>query len=183
MQKTVDRQALQDGRCTSPTISCSNQNANYDVAMKRENGIEPFTGGETAAATYVAGGGILRVVKSLWGAVFGSAAGAGATTTGAESALQAARLRMQLSAEETAGARLPGQLAGYTKHGLNQAISRDGVGVAPHAILDAFKNPLSISGQSGGRFMMTGKDAVIVVNSEGKVITTWATNSSGVRVP
>jgi hypothetical protein len=74
MQKMADRQAIQDGRCTSPTISCSNQNANYDSAMRRENSIEPFTGGETAAVTYVAGGGILRAVKSAWGAVFGGAA-------------------------------------------------------------------------------------------------------------
>lgn len=66
-------------------------------------------------------------------------------------------------------------------HGLNQAISRDGVGVAPGAILDAVRNPLSITGQSGGRFMMTGKDAVVIVNHQGKVITTWATNAAGVR--
>jgi hypothetical protein len=31
---------------------------------------------------------------------------------------------------------------GYTRHGLNQAISRDGVGVSPSAILDAVKIPL-----------------------------------------
>ncbi|MGE8273684.1 hypothetical protein, partial [Stenotrophomonas sp.] len=45
----------------------------------------------------------------------------------------------------------------------------------------AVRNPLSITGQSGGRFMMTGKDAVVIVNHQGKVITTWATNAAGVR--
>jgi len=55
------------------------------------------------------------------------------------------------------------------------------VGVSPSAILDAVKNPLSVTGQSGGRFMMTGNDAVVVINSEGKVITTWARNSRGIR--
>jgi hypothetical protein len=61
------------------------------------------------------------------------------------------RLRMQLQVEEVAGTRLPSEITGYSKHGLNQAISRDGAGVAPGAILDAIKNPLNITGQSGGR--------------------------------
>jgi hypothetical protein len=39
-----------------------------------------------------------------------------------------------------AGARLPQAITGYTRHGLNQAISRDGVGVSTRAIMDAFKN-------------------------------------------
>ena len=56
---------------------------------------------------------------------------------------------MQLKAEQVAGARLPSNITGYSRHGLNQAISRDDVGVAPGAILDAVKNPLSITGQSG----------------------------------
>ncbi|RUD93116.1 hypothetical protein IPC1228_31485 [Pseudomonas aeruginosa] len=74
-------------------------------------------------------------------------------------------------------------MTGYSKHGLNQAISRDGVGVAPQAITDAVSNPIKISGQSGGRFVFTGKNAVVVVNSQGKVITTWATSSAGTRAP
>tara|TARA_B110001454_G_scaffold211813_1_gene227911 strand:- start:1664 stop:2218 length:555 start_codon:yes stop_codon:yes gene_type:complete len=106
-----------------------------------------------------------------------AAKGAGEASSLANSAL----LKMQLRAEEIAGARLPAEVSGYSRHGLNQAISRDGVGVAPGAILDAFNNPLAITGQSGGRFMMTGKDAVVIVNDQGKVITTWATNAAGVR--
>ena len=89
---------------------------------------------------------------------------------------------MQLAAEEAAGARLPQQIAGYTGHGIEQAIGREGVGVAPRAILDAFQNPLKIVGQSGSRFQMIGQDATIVVNAEGKIITTWANNAAGVRV-
>jgi len=68
------------------------------------------------------------------------------------------------------------------RHGLNQAISREGVGVSTRAILDAFKNPLSITGQSGGRFVLTGRDAVVVVNAEGQLISTWATGSAGFRI-
>ncbi|OUM03384.1 hypothetical protein A8M77_06965 [Variovorax sp. JS1663] len=101
----------------------------------------------------------------------------------ASSLANAARLRMQLKAEEVAGVPLPVEITGYSRHGLNQAISRDGAGVSPDAILDAFKNPISITGQSGGRFMLTGKDAVVVVNGQGRVITTWATGASGVRQP
>ena len=104
-----------------------------------------------------------------------------ATAARAESAAQGALLRMQLAAEEAAGARLPGQISGYTRHGINQAISRDGVGVSPRAILDAFKNPLSIEGQAGGRFVLSGQEATVVVNSQGQVITTWANVASGVR--
>jgi hypothetical protein len=105
-----------------------------------------------------------------------------AVATGASSAVNGARLTMQLTAEEIAGTSLPQTLAGYTRHGLNQAIGREGVGVAPRAILDAFRNPLSILGQSGGRFLFEGADASIVVNANGEVITTWATSAAGVRI-
>ncbi|WP_374098989.1 hypothetical protein [Pseudomonas aeruginosa] len=111
------------------------------------------------------------------------AKGTGTASTGAESALNASRLNMQLAAEQVAGSKMPAQITGYSKHGLNQAISRDGVGVAPQAITDAVSNPIKISGQSGGRFVFTGKNAVVVVNSQGKVITTWATSSAGTRAP
>jgi hypothetical protein len=100
----------------------------------------------------------------------------------ASSAAQGALLRAQLAAEEVAGARLPQAITGYTRHGLNQAISREGVGVSPRAILDAFENPLSITGQSSGRFVLTGTDAVVIVNVEGQVIHTWATGSAGFRI-
>jgi hypothetical protein len=53
-----------------------------------------------------------------------------------------------------AGARQGGgSIDGFTKHGLNQAISRDGVGVSNRAMLDAVKNPTQVVQQSGGRTM------------------------------
>lgn len=85
-------------------------------------------------------------------------------------------------AEETAGAPLPTAITGYTRHGINQAISRNGVGVSNSAIIDAVKNPVKITGQSGGRFAYEGNDAVVVLNKYGKVITTWAKNSNGTRI-
>jgi len=120
--------------------------------------------------------------ESLAGRGAIAARGAVATAEGTANAAKGALLRMQLAAEEIAGARMPGQLAGYTKHGINQAISRDGVGVSTRAILDAFQNPTKIFGQAGGRFGFVGRDAVVVVNSEGQVVTTWATGSAGVRI-
>lgn len=81
-----------------------------------------------------------------------------------------------------AGARQGGgPINGFTKHGLNQAISRDGVGVSNRAMLDAVKNPTQVVQQSGGRTMYVGKDATVVMNAQGKVITTWANGSAGQR--
>ena len=72
-------------------------------------------------------------------------------------------------------------ITGYTRHGLNQAISREGVGVAPKAILDAVRNPIRTVQQTGGRIKYIGKDAVVILNEKGRVITTWARNRLGFR--
>ncbi len=59
---------------------------------------------------------------------------------------------------------------------------REGVGVSDAAMADAVANPLDVVAQSGGRYMFVGQNAVVVLNSNGEVITTWATNSAGWRV-
>ncbi|WP_459040523.1 RHS repeat-associated core domain-containing protein [Stenotrophomonas sp. PSU-St83] len=83
----------------------------------------------------------------------------------------------------TSGA-LAGKITGYTKHGLNQAISRDGGrGVSPRAILSAVKEPVKVAEQAGGKTAYTGKDARVVLNGEGKVITAIPRNSDGLRDP
>lgn len=76
---------------------------------------------------------------------------------------------------------IAGKISGFTKHGLNQAISRDGVGVANTAILDAVKNPVKTVMQAEGKVKYVGKDATVVLNKDGKVISTWATSGNGVR--
>lgn len=108
-------------------------------------------------------------------AIAGEAAGvsgaAGAATLGAKGADGAVKL-------------VADKISGYTKHGLNQAISRDGGrGVSPKAILDAVKNPVKIAEQAGGKVMHTGKDAKVALNSEGKVVTTIPRNSEALRDP
>ncbi|MFY9553322.1 MAG: RHS repeat-associated core domain-containing protein [Blastocatellia bacterium] len=74
-------------------------------------------------------------------------------------------------------------ITGYTKHGINSAISHDGVGVSARAILDAVKNPIKLTLQSGGRVRIDGKDATVILNQVGKIITTWARSSAGTRIP
>ncbi|MGM7636581.1 RHS repeat-associated core domain-containing protein [Bacillus sp. Hm123] len=74
------------------------------------------------------------------------------------------------------------KVTGYTKHGINQAIGRDGGrGVSSKAILNAIRNPKKIQKQSGGRTKYVGKYAVVVLNAKGKVITTYAKSSKGFR--
>ena len=91
-------------------------------------------------------------------------------------------MRQQLAAEEIAGARLPSGISGYTIHGLDQAISREGVGVSVPSILDTMRNPLSIAGQSGGRFVLGGASSQVVLNVGGDVITVVPFGSAAFRI-
>jgi RHS repeat-associated protein len=108
------------------------------------------------------------VAHGLEGAVVGvlDASGAGEEELGVEAADQG----------------IGGVIKGYTQHGLEQAIERDaGRGVSPSAILDAVRSPLSETVQSNGAIKYVGQNAVVVVRSDGQVITTYARNSAGLR--
>ncbi|MCE5324305.1 hypothetical protein LLG46_13470 [bacterium] len=73
-------------------------------------------------------------------------------------------------------------IKGYTGHGIEQAISRDAHGVSTKAILDAVRNPRkTVSQPTRGTTLYVGRDAVVSLNQEGKVVTTWAKNSNGWR--
>jgi RHS repeat-associated protein len=102
--------------------------------------------------------------------------------TAATSALQGSLQRQQYAAEAVAGTRMPNAITGYSRHALNQAISRDGAGVSTRAIRDAFRNPLQIVGEQGGKFHFVGQNATIIVNAEGKIVTLWAESSAGWRL-
>ena len=103
--------------------------------------------------------------------------------SGASSAANAARLKMQMVAEQAAGARAPTQITSYSNHALEQFAGRDGgIGVSPSALSSAWSSPLKIEyvpSKYGPTFRYTGTDAVIVVNAEGKVVTGWGKSSSG----
>jgi RHS repeat-associated protein len=83
---------------------------------------------------------------------------------------------------EAADQAIGGVIRGYTRHGLAQAIGRDaGRGVSPSAILDAVRSPLSKSGQADGATKYVGQNAVVVVSSDGRVVTTYARSAAGLR--
>lgn len=56
-----------------------------------------------------------------------------------------------------------------------------GVGVSRKAILDAVRHPLKTVVQAGGIIKYYGRYAVVVLNSAGEVVTTWATSHLGWR--
>ena len=69
-------------------------------------------------------------------------------------------------------------LTGYTRHGLAQAIGRDGGrGVKVSAILETVKNPIKTIIQNEGKIKYVSDKAVVVLNKAGKVITTYAKSS------
>jgi RHS repeat-associated protein len=94
--------------------------------------------------------------------------------------------RVAIAAMRSASVRNRGRklIAGYTRHGLDQAIGRpgrSGGGVHPRAMLDAVKYPQRVVMQSGGRRKYEGRDAVVVLNRQRRVVTTWARSRKGYR--
>jgi hypothetical protein len=71
-----------------------------------------------------------------------------------------------------------------TRHGEEQAMGRDGgVGVSDEAMANAVANPrVPPVVQSNGGIRYEGEYATVILNQEGKVITTWAINKRGWRV-
>jgi RHS repeat-associated protein len=65
-------------------------------------------------------------------------------------------------------------LRGYTTHGLHQAIGREGHGVSPSAILDALRAPTGGIRVSMRAITYFGRNAIVAMNWEGKVITVVA---------
>ncbi|MFT5591634.1 MAG: RHS repeat-associated protein, partial [Bradyrhizobium sp.] len=103
--------------------------------------------------------------------------------SGASSLLNGVRLNLQLTAEQAAGVRMPTKIVEYSEHALQQIAGRDGgIGVSKSALLDAWTNPIKIEyvpSKYGPTFRLTGNDAVMVVNTDGKVVTGWARSSTG----
>ena len=76
-----------------------------------------------------------------------------------------------------------GRITGYTRHGLNSAISHPGGGVSLRAMRDTVASPVRVTNQSGGRVMYHGQNANVLLNSRGQVITAYPTSSAGRRLP
>ena len=80
----------------------------------------------------------------------------------------------------------PQLINGYTGHGQEQIEDRDGHGVNDGALQDAVQHPLSppsyqINEQGKGSYLYQGKDATVVLNKDGEVITAWPNNHHGWR--
>jgi RHS repeat-associated protein len=113
--------------------------------------------------------GLLRLKRKAVSSVVGAAEDVSSWGLG--------RVRRLLGAGADAargGGAVGGKITGYTKHGLDQAIGRDGGrGVHPEAILDAVVSPTAVVEQAGGTTKYVGKNATVILNGEGKVVTTW----------
>jgi hypothetical protein len=75
------------------------------------------------------------------------------------------------------------RLTGYMRHGLHQAISREGSGVSPWAILEAVRNLQQAIQRAGGITEYVGEVARVCLNREGQVVTVIATSRQGFRRP
>ena len=68
------------------------------------------------------------------------------------------------------------KIKGYTKHGINQAISHDGKGVKPSSILHAVKYGKAKI-QKNGTVRYTSEQASVVLNELQRVVSAWAKSS------
>ncbi len=72
--------------------------------------------------------------------------------------------------------------AGFTSHGWDQALNRDGVGVSDAAMQEALTHQ-GIPNPQRGSIVYTGEHAAVILNEDGDIITTWATDREGWRHP
>ena len=73
-------------------------------------------------------------------------------------------------------------IKGFTDHGRQSALTHDGHGVNARAMQNAVRNPLDVVKQTNGGIKHVGKNAVVVLNKAGKVITTYAKSHYGWRM-
>ena len=157
------------------------------TAMEEINAVVKPLVDSAIGATEKAGSALVDAGETALGAVaFVLTAGVGKTADEAHDTVQpksdSTGSAEPATAAGGAGARQGGgTITGFTRHGLNQAISRDGVGVSNRAMLDAMKNPKEVVPQSNGTTLYIGQNAVVLTNAQGKVVTTWATSSAGQR--
>lgn len=104
-----------------------------------------------------------------------------AAKAGDSDAIASARGMTRTEMQDTEGAwiQIPimiGRVAisGFTRHGLNQTINR---GIRPGAMVSTLRNPTSIrtftSGPNAGTTRYIGPRSTVVVNSQGRIVSTW----------
>ncbi|NJM34876.1 MAG: hypothetical protein HC850_09415 [Rhodomicrobium sp.] len=62
------------------------------------------------------------------------------------------------------------RISSFTKHGIDQVVSR---GVSPAALQATMNAPVAVLKQSSGRFLYVSQEAAVVVTPAGKVVTTY----------
>lgn len=73
-------------------------------------------------------------------------------------------------------------VTGWTRHGTEQAMARDGHGVSDQAMQDALDNPeLVFTDMKRRTTQWWGRNAIVVLNETGGIVTTWARNQRGWR--
>ena len=145
----------------------------------------------TMAGTVIHGAAVGTLIGAGIGAGLGAVIGGATSDWSVEGILEGAMIGFGVGAfvGAIAGGSVgyfnytPNQITGFTKHGINNAISKNGVGVSERAMLDAVKNPTKIVSQAlKTKFKYIGKNAVVILNKTGKVITTWAKHKVGRRI-
>jgi hypothetical protein len=106
-------------------------------------------------------------------------------------AIASARGMTHTEMQETEGAALwfaPAVFAGaryavthFTKHGMNQAITR---GVSSQSIVNTLRNPgpgsrSFISGPSAGTTQLRGPTSTVAINRDGGIVSTWRSSGRG----
>jgi hypothetical protein len=79
----------------------------------------------------------------------------------------------------------PAEITGLTRHAEERAAAREGTGVSDEAMADAVANPTTAPEYDAERrtYRYKGVDATVVLNEQGRVVTTWAESSRGWRNP
>ena len=78
----------------------------------------------------------------------------------------------------------PTSITGYTKHGLERVMNKNGVGVSPAAVRDAVRSPARVTYQPDrDTFKYVGGAAVVVLDQRGRVVTAWPISRAGWRGP
>lgn len=127
-------------------------------------------------------------VARFAGSVAGLAAGEKLLVE-ATSALSGGRAAAGAQAAESgiAGGRITGYNPAKNHHALERAIGEGapakGVrsGVKPKSILDAVKNPTKVTQQANGATRYDGREATVVVDMWGKIVTMWPRCGEGIR--
>jgi RHS repeat-associated protein len=139
------------------------------------------------------GNGIANGATAVWNSVFGSDdASSSSNDEGCAAPSGANGPEGPVGPDEGPGSEgsvgtegeVPTEITGFTNHGAEQVFGRDGgVGVSDEALQDAVESePVrQEGGDEGPTFKFVGRNATVILNRAGQVVTAWARNSGGWR--